>query len=58
MKDSKLLAKKIFEAVERDLRDRRGLRHEWDRIEDDIQKEIRETNEANIAKILKRVKSK
>lgn len=58
MKDSKKLAKKIFEAVERDLRDRRGLRHEWDRIEDDIQKEIRETNEANIAKILKRVKSK
>lgn len=58
MKDSKKLAKKIFEAVERDLRDRRGLKQEWNLIDEEIQQEIRETNEANIAKILKRVKSK
>jgi hypothetical protein len=45
-------AKKIFEAIERDLRDRRGLKHEWSSIDESIQQEIRDTNIASIAKIL------
>jgi hypothetical protein len=45
-------AKEIFEAVERDLRDRRGLKHEWGSIDESIQQEIRDTNIASIAKIL------
>lgn len=30
------------EAIIRDLSDRRGLRHEWENIDDEIQAEIRE----------------
>lgn len=46
------LAKKIFEAVETDLRDRRGIRHEWDMIDEEIQKEIRDTNVKAIRSLL------
>jgi hypothetical protein len=31
------------EAIIRDLSDRRGLRQEWEQIDDDIQEEIKET---------------
>ena len=48
------LAKKIFKVVENDLRDRRGIRHEWDQVDEEIQEEIRETNEKKIAKVLER----
>ena len=34
-------AEKIVDAILVDLADRRGLRHEWDQIDDDIQAEIR-----------------
>jgi hypothetical protein len=33
-------ASKIVEQIVADLSDRRGLRHEWDQIDDDIQAEI------------------
>jgi hypothetical protein len=33
----------IVEAILEDLTDRRGLRHEWERIDEDIQEEIRQT---------------
>ena len=46
------LAIKIFRAIERDLRDRRGIRHEWDRVDRDIQREIRKTNQKIILKFL------
>jgi len=35
------LAQKIVMAIEKDLRDRRGLRQEFERIDKDIQDEIR-----------------
>ncbi len=56
IEDAELMktAKKIFKVVEADLRDRRGIRHEWDAVDEEIQKEIRETNVANILKVLKR----
>lgn len=37
------LALRIAGAIIADLNGRRGLRHEWERIDDDIQEEIRET---------------
>jgi hypothetical protein len=36
------LASEIVNALIDDLKDRRGLRQEWDRIDDDIREEIRE----------------
>jgi hypothetical protein len=53
MKDIKKLSKNIFKVVEEDLRDRRGIRHEWDNVDEDIQKEIRDTNSKNIERVLK-----
>jgi hypothetical protein len=32
----------IVDAIIRDLSDRRGLRHEWEAIDDDIKNEIRD----------------
>jgi hypothetical protein len=37
------VAKRIVYAIAADLRDRRGIRHEWDRIDRDIQEEILQT---------------
>ncbi len=37
------LAMRIVDAVEYDLRDRRGIRHEWDQVDEDVQDEIRDT---------------
>jgi hypothetical protein len=48
----KQLAKFIFDEIEQDLRDRRGIKHTWDSIDEDIQQEIRDTNIKNIEKIL------
>ncbi len=36
------IAEKIVAGIERDFTDRRGLRQEWEQIDDDIQAEIRE----------------
>lgn len=36
-------ASKIVDAIIKDLSDRRGLRHEWEQIDDDIKKQIRDT---------------
>jgi len=33
-------ARKIVDLIIKDLNDRRGLRHEWDQIDDDIKEEI------------------
>lgn len=33
-------ARKIVKAIINDLTNRRGLRHEWDQIDDDIRREI------------------
>ncbi|MGL4557102.1 MAG: hypothetical protein ACRCV5_06345 [Afipia sp.] len=44
----------IFAAIEKDLRDRRGLKHEWGGIDPEIQQEIRDTNIKVIARILTR----
>ena len=52
--DLEKLAKAIFKAVETDLRDRRGIHDEWDACDEDIQEEIRKTNEENIVKVLKK----
>lgn len=46
------LSKKIFKAVEDDLRGRRGIRQEWDQADEETKKEIRDTNTANISKVL------
>lgn len=35
-------AQRIVEAIEKDFSDRRGLRQEWDEIDDGIQNEIRD----------------
>ena len=37
------VAENIVSEIIKDLSDRRGLRHEWDRIDEDIQAEIRTT---------------
>ena len=34
---------KIVEAIETDISDRKGLRQEWENIDDDVLEEIRET---------------
>lgn len=47
-----VLAYQIFDVIENDLRDRRGLKHEWADIDDSVQKEIRATNQMKITKIL------
>jgi hypothetical protein len=41
MNNSKI-ADSIVAAILRDLKDRRGLKHEWSRIDEDIQFEIEE----------------
>lgn len=43
MKAQGQIATEIVRAIERDICDRRGLRHEWERIDEDIQQEIRDT---------------
>jgi len=53
-KDIKKLSKQIFEVVERDLRDRRGIRQEWDMVDEDIQEEIRESNEEKIKEVIQK----
>ena len=52
MTDIERLARKIFDAVEWDLRFRNGISSEWGKIEKKIQKEIRETNEKLIVDVL------
>jgi len=41
MPKSMTKAEKIVDAIIKDLTDRRGLKHEWWQIEEDIQKEIK-----------------
>lgn len=41
MKTTKEKAKEVVELIVRDLSGRRGLRHEWDQIDDEIRTEIR-----------------
>jgi hypothetical protein len=53
----KQLAKFIFDEIEQDLRDRRGLKHTWDSIDEDIQQEIRDTNIKKIEEILSEVEN-
>jgi hypothetical protein len=43
MSDIAGVARKIVAAIEYDLSDRRGLGQEWDRIDDDVRREIRRT---------------
>ena len=38
--DADLLASRIVEAIKRDFTDRRGLRQEWEGIDEEIQAEI------------------
>jgi hypothetical protein len=45
-------APRIVGAILADLTDRRGLRHEWDRIDADIQAEIRATWEGLVRDVL------
>lgn len=35
-------AQKIVDEIEKDISDRRGLKHEWSQIQEEIQEEIRE----------------
>lgn len=37
------LARRIVYNIVADLRDRRGIRHEWDQVDDDIKEEILQT---------------
>jgi hypothetical protein len=39
------LSEKVVKAILEDLTDRRGLRQEWEQIDEDIQREIRSTEE-------------
>jgi hypothetical protein len=39
---SEKIAKKVVSAIVEDIEDRRGLRQEWENIDSDIQKEIKE----------------
>src|SRR5437899_6401383 len=39
----KTVAEKIVDEIISDLSDRRGLRHEWDQIDDEIKDEVRDT---------------
>jgi threonyl-tRNA synthetase len=48
------LAKSIFKTVEKDLRDRKGIRHEWDQVDEEIQEEIRAVNQKKILAVLKK----
>ena len=48
------LAQRIVAEIERDLRDRRGLRSEWEAIDDEILDEIRDKWAALIRKELGR----
>lgn len=45
-------SRKIVKAIERDFSDRRGLRQEWEQIDDDIKKDIRKTWRTIVALIL------
>lgn len=45
-------AKKIVNLIIEDLRDRRGLKHEWNLIEDDIREEIISTWESIVNKVI------
>lgn len=47
------LPEKIVDAILEDLTDRRGLRQEWEQIDDDIKDEIRETWIAAVRELLK-----
>ncbi len=47
------LAKDIVAAIEYDFTDRRGLRQEWEGIDDDIQQDIRDEWERIIDNVLK-----
>jgi len=48
----KNIAKKIFKIIEDDLRNRIGIKQEWDEVDFHVEKEIRDTNRKNILKIL------
>jgi hypothetical protein len=48
-----IIAAKVFEVVEGDLRERSGIGHEWNAMEQDIRKELRAENVANILSVLK-----
>lgn len=41
--DTPGVERRIVDRIEKDLTNRRGLRHEWERIAPDIQQEIRDT---------------
>ena len=43
MKNKEKIAKKIVDKLVADFTDRRGLRQEWDQIDEDIKKEIIDT---------------
>lgn len=43
MSDAAKIARDIVAAIEYDLSDRRGLRREWEQIDDDVKREIRRT---------------
>lgn len=46
------LSRRIVKAIERDFTDRRGLRQEWEQIDDDVKKDIRKTWRTIVALIL------
>lgn len=52
MKETQRVARQIVKAIMADFTDRRGLRHQWDQIDDDIRKEIIATWVEATAKIL------
>ena len=41
--DGKVVARKIIKAIEDDFTDRRGLRQEWEQIDNNIKREIKRT---------------
>lgn len=46
------LAMRVVDEIEWDLRDRRGIRHEWDNVDEDVQDEILTTLTAKVDAVL------
>lgn len=46
------IAMKIIEDILYDLKDRKGIKHSWNEIDDDVQEEIKETWKKIIMNIL------
>ncbi len=58
LRDKKILADKIIKVIIDDISDRSGLQNEWDEIDEDIQKEIKDEWQRKIMLLIPNGKDK